>query len=220
MLPTSALVYCCTELRTGSHSLSVLLEFVTELLFVEEVLRPVALKTEALKAGSGAGLRPVSAKADTATLVSAASSCAPSGVPTIMPCVPPGSAMSKVSSKGGGGAGVGEDVAPALGVVEALREALRHRLRVPVEEEVALELTVAVGEIAALAQALGVDSRCVGLPRALGLVLWLRLREPLVQWDGKLVGVARREGEVEVLPLGDRLGRSASPATMQEDCAI
>ena len=131
---------------------------------------------------------------------------------------------------------MGEDVAPALGVVEALREALRHRLRVPVEEEVALELTVAVGEIAALAQALGVDSRCVGLPRALGLVfwlrlrvplvhslglvLWLRLREPLVHWEGDPVGEACREGEVEVLPLGDRLGSTASPATAQADCAI
>ena len=102
----------------------------------------------------------------------------------------------------------------------------------PVEEDVALVLTVAVGEIAVLplalsesvvlalgenvVEALGVDSRGVWLPQALGLVLWrgLKVRE------GDTVAVARREGEKEVLTLEERLGSCASPAARQADWAM
>jgi hypothetical protein len=109
VLVGSLLVYCCTELSTGSQSLLlaagvelVALKFSASVEFKDRVLfsPSVLLKPEALRPASDVGVSgasPVLATAARATLVMAASSCSPRGVPTIMSMVPPGSARSNTS---------------------------------------------------------------------------------------------------------------------------
>ncbi len=76
-----------------------------------------------------------------------------------------------------------------------------------------------VGE--AEAATLAVQARGVALVHALGQALRLGVGEVVLQEEAWAEEVARcSEGEAEGLPLGERLGRLASPGTTQEDCAM
>jgi hypothetical protein len=134
-----------------------------------------------------------------------------------------------VEAVGAGALGLGEahGLEEKLGQGEVEKESLGERLPRALDGE-ASKVGEGGGEMEAPALAMGEaledsveetlgEGGCEALQKTLGLRLGLGVVERLK--EAEAVGEVSCEGEMEALPLDDKLGNCTSPGTVQADCA-